>query len=323
MRKALKDEAETLKSNADYDGPETDFDRMISVESQLATQSLIRSDIRFFATTSRNKEGININDTDIHHVYVESHSMTDIRQMAGRIRSGVEHLYIILDSEGYNYSDGPFVSYIAEQLALKSDTPGKNMLSQLNTNLKEFCRQYHIPDLSTIRAYDEAYPKLGKYIDQVKKLSPYIEFNYISKEVAFNNYRKKSKEFYAREIQAFNDALGNPAQLEALFQEAFPEAKIHAYISPEDQARKLSWDFMYDHPDGNFTAEELVELLSRLDELLTPPKNRKRRKSEKPDPNRLLHKIGLHYGSRNHKIGTPGYSKYIITPWIKDKTSAA
>ena len=80
---------------------------------------------------------------------------------------------------------------------------------------------------------------------------------------------------------------------------------------------------MYEHPDGDFTAEELDELLARLDELLTSLKNRKRRKSEKPDPNRLLHQIGLHLKPRNNNPGTAGYKEYIIMPWIKPEASAA
>lgn len=102
--KEMKLTSDRQKADAAKKGvacPETDFDKLNDIQATLAEKSLIREDIQLFVTTSKNKEGININNKDIHHVYIEAHSLIDIRQMAGRVRDGSEHAYVIVDAEGY------------------------------------------------------------------------------------------------------------------------------------------------------------------------------------------------------------------------------
>lgn len=93
-----------------------DYQRLLAVQEYLEKHSRIREDIALFVTTSKNKEGININDEDIRHVYIESHSMTDISQMAGRLRHGAENVYIILDSQGHPPGEARFDAFFAEHL---------------------------------------------------------------------------------------------------------------------------------------------------------------------------------------------------------------
>ena len=76
-------------------------DRLNEIDDSLS-KCLIPENIKFFVTTSRNKEGININNTDYNNMFVESHLLYDIVQMAGRVRSGVENLFIITDSDSFN-----------------------------------------------------------------------------------------------------------------------------------------------------------------------------------------------------------------------------
>ena len=47
-----------------------DYQRLLAVQEYLEKHSRIREDIALFVTTSKNKEGININDDDIRHVYI-------------------------------------------------------------------------------------------------------------------------------------------------------------------------------------------------------------------------------------------------------------
>ena len=58
------------------DAPDS-FKRMEQVEESIAKDNLIPDDIHLWLTTSRNKEGINILNTDIDHLYVESHIHSD------------------------------------------------------------------------------------------------------------------------------------------------------------------------------------------------------------------------------------------------------
>ena len=89
---------------------------LVEGENKLAVEEVIRKGIQLFVTTSKNKEGININNEDIHHVYIEEHSLTDIRQMAGRLRCGADHAYVIVDSQGHNTYEHPQERWLTRQM---------------------------------------------------------------------------------------------------------------------------------------------------------------------------------------------------------------
>ena len=59
----------------------------------------IPDDIRLFITTSKNKEGINILNTDIGYVVSEAIDKSSLVQMAGRIRHGLFRLIVLYDVE--------------------------------------------------------------------------------------------------------------------------------------------------------------------------------------------------------------------------------
>ena len=305
-RENLQKQFETQEKGSDSQS-ENDYPRMIRVENHLAEHASIPADIDLFVTTSRNKEGININDEDIHHVYTESHSITDIKQMAGRIRNGVEHLYIILDAPKLGSADGPFESYISEQVSQSSITAHGPVESQLNHNLKEFCRWQKISDLSSIRAYDSAHPKLSSYIDQIKKKYPYVEFDYFSNEFRFNTYRKDSLNYYANELQMFDDAIADPAQLNALFQKSFPHSKIHAYISPIDQGRTYVLRYLELHTEKYHPYDEIVLIAKHLRKLIGAPKRIKSSEDKLTNPNHYLRQVGFCYKRRNKNSAHPNY----------------
>ena len=59
--------------------------------------------VKILLTTSKGKEGININDEDIPCMFCESHYADDLIQMAGRVRSGLDTLFVIRDAR-QNYT---------------------------------------------------------------------------------------------------------------------------------------------------------------------------------------------------------------------------
>lgn len=75
------------------------------IEDALRMQEKIPNDIDVLLTTSKNKEGINIYNEDIETVYVESHTYSDMLQMAGRVRAGAKQIVICVDSRGFEYPD--------------------------------------------------------------------------------------------------------------------------------------------------------------------------------------------------------------------------
>ena len=59
--------------------------------------------VKILLTTSKGKEGINIKDKDIPCMFCECHYSDDLIQMAGRVRSGLDSLFIIRDAR-QNYT---------------------------------------------------------------------------------------------------------------------------------------------------------------------------------------------------------------------------
>lgn len=77
---------------------ETLVKKKATVIESLETKECLPANVRILFTTSKGKEGININDKDIPAMYCESHYVADLVQMAGRVRNGLRTLYIIRDA---------------------------------------------------------------------------------------------------------------------------------------------------------------------------------------------------------------------------------
>lgn len=103
-----------------------DFVRMEATEHHIALNQKLSHNIRLFPTTERNKEGINIKNSDVRTMFVESHVEGSVVQMAGRLREGVDILYIVTDStdhedkesvfEWHTIKDGTLINYYNKEL---------------------------------------------------------------------------------------------------------------------------------------------------------------------------------------------------------------
>ena len=134
-------------------------------------------------TTSKNKEGININNEDIHHAYIEEHSLTDIRQMAGRLRCGAEHAYVIVDAQGHNTNEHRLERWLTRQMCAFDlawddiDVLESNIHNQADAMLGYKCAQNGVWNLpgnphSQKRAYSDDYPDVGGYINLMQSKLP-------------------------------------------------------------------------------------------------------------------------------------------------------
>lgn len=311
-RKALED----ASSESDQ---EDDYRRMINVESYLAEHSHIRPDIQLFVTTSKNKEGINIEDKDIRHIYIESHSLTDIIQMAGRIRFGAEHAYIILDSKGFGGTEPTYERTFARLCALPEQTEDNPIASQLNRNLKEFCRQINISGFVgnaavPMKAYNDTCPELGQFIDHIKNQSDYYQFDYIRNQFFYNVFRETSLDFVVDEWHRFNTAK-QYGTLVSMFKEAFPETQIHPYLTPEEEGHAIVLRYLWQHPKIYHRHEEIVELALELQNILGAPK---RKKGASFNPNYFLRQVGFEARRRNNNRMRSSYNEYTIHSYPED-----
>lgn len=279
-----------------------DYERMEMTEDYLATNECLPPDVQLFITTSRNKEGININDTDISHVYIESHNVTDIIQMAGRVRYGAENLYIILDAPGFNNDEHSLESFMSKQLTRE----GTNSFSQSNENLAEFCHRYSIDNLignrdASFRAEISANKKIIDYIELFESKYKYLQYDFIQNKFCYNLYREIGRKSASRERAEFDELAQNLEYLVDMFQQLFPDSNVHMPVSREDEAMAYALDLQERFNSGKLTNEEFLFEIDHLDMMTSGRKNAKRRKAEHAQPNRVLKRFNLSITRPNHR----------------------
>ena len=315
-RKNLKDE----KTNK-IDG-RSDFDRMEYTENYLAKHERLPDEIQMLFTTSRNKEGINIEDKDIEHVYIESHSITDIIQMAGRVRNGAKNIYIITEASGFSDIEHYQERTIAKQLT--NEKFGR--MSQINADLADYCRSLGVEDFvgnseASLGEDEETNKKIYDYIDHFKSKSAYIQFDYIHNKFCYNTYRDMGRKLCLRERKDFDDLLKSPESLVDMFRVIFPDAEVHMPVSSYDQAMEFALDLMERFNRGKVSNEEFRNEIDTFDAMSDYSRNKTRRKSEHAQPNRVLGRFGLRAKQNNHKKKASDYTEAKIISCSSEKTA--
>lgn len=87
--------------------PEALLDKKEEIRRYLLENEKLPPEIKLFLTTSQNKEGININDDDIKVMISESCERSSLVQMAGRVRKGLDELFILYDAAQHSPKTTP------------------------------------------------------------------------------------------------------------------------------------------------------------------------------------------------------------------------
>lgn len=311
----------TTSFNPETGQPETDYEKLMNVQAHLAKEKLIRSDIQFFATTSKNKEGININNKDIHHVYIESNCLTEIRQMAGRVREGAEHAYVIVDAPRHSQLDNPF------------DLDTAKMLCSFNLNWADKNRnrtRIHFADCMLARemahtpSSDPSKPH--EYLNYLRSQNPYLEFNYFQRKFQVNKLRKLGIDFEEQEQKSFENAISDASEIKRQFGNAFPQTHLHLYCDKKMRAEIELEKFLQNSPEHIFPKSAIDQLCSDLDTIFNDAEKRSKRTSGKAELNRFLHDLGYHcQRAFNKKKSSGKYDFFTIKsypPSAKPKKAA-
>ena len=149
---------------------------------------------KILLTTSTLKEGINILDASIKVAFCESHILSDIQQFAGRIRKGLDTLYIIGDNKQFIKKDDEIRQ--AEMELFFDISPGealkninsfykntvmdeKSILYNFSSYDNNLLEEYKLFAQEDFSAYHGAGQACKDYIDFVQKRNPYIRFNHL------------------------------------------------------------------------------------------------------------------------------------------------
>ena len=193
--------------------------RIKNVQEHMAEKSLLPNDVIGFLTTSRNKEGISINNEDIHAMFIEAHTEADIIQMAGRLRNPVDVLYVVVDSNGYWDPESRFE---------KKLSMNKFVLGGINDEFKALCAEegYSLQENDDdLRDPVYQHKTLREYIDYIHVEYPYVRFDYFSNRFVYYEQREISKRYDREQNRIFDRAKCWSCDLIALARTWFPKAK--------------------------------------------------------------------------------------------------
>ena len=223
--KAVMSFADEGRRKALQDMDTAAWDNMVLAEESIKTQYKIPDKFSALLTTSKYREGINIED-NIDIMIVESHNATEVIQMAGRVRSGVEDLYIVVDAPPHvtDYGREDIERKIADILINHADR--RDGLSPVNALLNK------VPE-----------GELPKLIDTVEAKTPYLRYSYLYNCFLWNNPRSTGIN-YARQQDKLWAVAWQRKRLQEYVREWFPEATVHPYRSDYESKCSDSWRIM-------------------------------------------------------------------------------
>ncbi len=202
------------RENIKRDNP-SGYKRMCQTEEHLAKHQTLPNGIRAFFTTSRNKEGINIKNTEFRTMFVETHNEVDIIQMAGRLRNPIQTLYVITDSTPHtdmeDSNERPF-------------SKNSSVINAINLYFKKLCKENDIA-LENPDCFHPVIHKvevLGKFIDFIHNKFPYIRYDYFTDTFVYYKEREDSKDYYAEQQRIYQKAVYTSSGLVALAHQWFP-----------------------------------------------------------------------------------------------------
>lgn len=236
------------------------YDRMIKTEQSIATDKVLPSSIQLFLTTGRNKEGINIENEDINALFVEAHAEVDVIQMAGRIRRGVDTLYVITDSRQHEKTESRFEEPFTTQ---------EKLVQLINNYLQKVCKMDHVNlrDESQSRKPIVEYPNVNGFIEYIHEKYPYIRYDYFRDEFVVFSQRKQSIAYYKKQQTIFDRCLTTPAELKKLANAWFPNVPVEILCNTQGRVDEYLLENRWLGGQRKIAKEERDEILNALNEI--------------------------------------------------------
>ena len=145
------------------------------LQEYIRKNEAIPQEIQILLTTSVNREGININDDDIDEMFAESSEKTELIQMAGRVRKGVQELFVLY---------GVPKNYKQRWVAFEQDINSK-CVENVNTVAEFYFERYFDGTRNDERLISDV-------VSEVEQQFPYIRYSYFEHEFCF--YGAKAQE---------------------------------------------------------------------------------------------------------------------------------
>ena len=239
---------------------------MVTTEKMLREECMLPEDIKLFVSTSRNKEGINIKNKDFSYMIVEAHNQSDVVQMAGRVRYGIDELYIVLDAKQFELTSWKLESnFAATEIAFK-DTATKEYSGAANDYFKAICRKSGLSVFNNKQAGDNVYThkELKAYIAYIEKTFDFVRFNFFRNVFELYDLRVSGYKYLDNSKKAFERAAEEDNPYYELVSQWFPSAKVHPLIPKEKQAEQVFEEFIKKYGVTRIPESEVDELRQQL-----------------------------------------------------------
>lgn len=145
------------------------------LQDYMRKNEAIPQKIQILLTTSVNREGVNINDDDIDEMFAESSERTELIQMAGRVRKGVQELFVLY---------GVPRNYKPKWAAFEWDINSK-CVENVNAVAESYFERYFDGTKNDERLISDV-------VREVEQQFPYIRYSYFEHEFCF--YGAKARE---------------------------------------------------------------------------------------------------------------------------------
>lgn len=234
------------------------------IDDSLSQNSLIPNDIQLFVTTSRNKEGINIHNKDIHNMFVETHLMYDAVQMAGRVREGIDNLYIISNADQFKY-DNTLTDILFSKKVMVANTDYESS----DESNKYLASEYF--DIADEKEWtnEETLTYTRRYIEYIESRFAYVRFNVFQQVFEFYYQREKAQELNKTQNTAFNEMLLSDNN--QFVENWFPHSSVQREISAKERATNYLFNVIGKEPFIRLSKENFNKHLSVITELFNSP----------------------------------------------------
>ena len=168
-------------------------EKCAQTKEAILKKRMLPEECRILLTTSCLKEGVNIENDNIKIVFCESHILSDIQQFAGRIRNGLDVLYIISDAKQHEVKDDELHHHYLElhyAIAVGKAAANKYLENAIKNPNSGLFMERDFFDRGDIDAYDlyqgeYSLAAIGGslmpiYIKMVESANPYLKFNHVT-----------------------------------------------------------------------------------------------------------------------------------------------
>ena len=199
--------------------------------------------------------------------------------MAGRIRKGVEHMYVIVDSQDNHSPEWKGEAEFSRCHLATSTSFGGSIDDACNEHLEKLCIRNSIDSLFNMRdakvtAYDKkkSCKDIMECIDHFRDVYPYVRYSYIDNVFRYYQMREVSRRYQNTLLRIFNDALKESVKLQKLFQRWFPTSTVHPYVPSEEMRNAAALDYLVNtmgifKPGRQFSQEEHDAIIHELNRI--------------------------------------------------------